>query len=224
MQRRRIFVCPECGTPLDDLAVTRRRQRSYNWMNCGVCETKVWLLDREERLAAAPASLVSEMDRVADIQRDRSAAASVLQGKIATGDFDVFLCHNNKDKPAVKAIGEKLKEQGILPWLDEWELQPGLPWQRLLEKQIGKIKAAAVFVGREGIGPWQHMELDAFLREFVKRSCPVIPVLLLDTRKVPELPIFLRGNTWVDFRKQYPDPLRQLMWGITGQRDFLPIS
>jgi GTPase SAR1 family protein len=218
MRRRRIFVCPECGTPLDDLAVTRRRERGFDWMTCGVCDRKVPLLDREERLTAVPVSVVSEMDHAADKQRDSSTAASILQGKIATGDFDVFLCHNNKDKPKVKEIGEKLKEQGILPWLDEWELRPGVPWQRLLEQQIGQIKAAAVFVGKDGMGPWQRLELEAFLREFASRGCPVIPVLLSNSPKQPALPIFLRGMTWVDFRRQEPDPMEQLIWGITGER------
>jgi len=111
-----------------------------------------------------------------------------------------------------------LKNRGILPWLDEWELQPGLPWQRLLERQIGQIKSAAVFVGKDGIGPWQHRELDAFLREFVNRGCPVIPILLPDAPKEPELPIFLKGMTWVDFRRQDPKPIEQLLWGISGRR------
>jgi hypothetical protein len=30
----------------------------------------------------------------------------------------VFMCHNSKDKQEVMAIGERLKERGILPWLD----------------------------------------------------------------------------------------------------------
>ena len=105
-----------------------------------------------------------------------------------------------------------------MPWLDEWELRPGLPWQRLLEEQIGQIKSVAVFVGRQGIGPWQQQELEAFLREFVNRSCPVIPILLPDAPEEPQLPIFLRGYTWVDFRRQDPDPLELLIWGITGIR------
>ena len=220
IQRRRIFICSECGTPLDDVAVTRRRERGFNSIRCGVCETVVSLLDRAERLAAEPTSLIIEMDRAADNKRDSSAAASTLQGKIATGDFDVFLCHNNKDKPRVKEIGEKLKEQGILPWLDEWELRPGLPWQRLLEKQIEQIKIAAVFVGRDGIGPWEQMELEAFLRQFVKRRCPVIPVFLANApkNKKPKLPTFLEGMTWVDFRQQDPAPMERLIWGITGVR------
>ncbi len=159
------------------------------------------------------------MDHAADAQRERAAAQSTLQGKIATKDFDVFLCHHNVDKPAVKQIGEQLKERGILPWLDEWELRPGLPWQRALEEQIAQIKAAAVFIGKDGIGPWQRQELEAFLRESANRGCPVIPVLLSDAPKEPELPIFLRGMTWVDFRSQEPAPLKQLIWGITGKRD-----
>ena len=33
-----------------------------------------------------------------------------------------------------------------------------------------------------------------------------------------ELPIFLKAMTWVDFRRQEPDPLSRLIWGITGRR------
>ena len=138
--------------------------------------------------------------------------------KRASGTFDVFLCHNSGDKPAVKRIAQRLKEAGLLPWLDVWELPPGQPWQWLLEQQIGSIRAAAVFVGSGGLGPWQEQELYGFLREFVGRKVPVIPVLLPDAPMKPELPIFLRAMTWVDFRADDPDPLAHLIWGITGQR------
>ena len=158
-------------------------------------------------------------NRTPDIQAERAAAASVLREKIEANEFDVFLCHNSKDKAEVKKIGEWLKEKGILPWLDVWELRPGLPWQHLLEKQIGQIRSVAVSVGKDGIGPWEQMELEAFLREFVKRGCPVIPVLLPDAPKEPQLPIFLAGMTWVDFRKRDPDPIESLIWGITGERE-----
>ena len=142
----------------------------------------------------------------------------ILSTKRSRGNFDVFLCHNKDDKPEVKKIGEKLNQQGILPWLDEWELRPGVLWQRVLEQQIERVKSAAVFVGKNGMGPWQQMEEEAFLREFVRRGCLVIPVLLPDAPRKPELPLFLRGMTWVDFSKQDPDPLDGLIWGITGKR------
>ena len=137
--------------------------------------------------------------------------------KRAQGTFDVFLCHSSKDKPAVKSIGQRLKENGLLPWLDIWELPPGQPWQPLLERQIGSIRAAAVFVGAGGLGPWQEQELYTFLREFVRRQVPVIPVLLPEAPKEPDLPLFLTGMTYVDFRLADPDPFQQLIWGITGQ-------
>ena len=148
----------------------------------------------------------------------RREASSILERKMEAGEFDVFLCHNSEDKTEVKEIGRRLAEQGILPWLDEWNLRPGLPWQSTLEQQIEHIKAAAVFVGKNGIGPWQETELNAFLREFVGRKCPVIPVLLSSAPGEPKLPIFLRNMTWVDFRKRDPDPMKQLCWGVTGKR------
>ncbi len=78
--------------------------------------------------------------------------------------------------------------RGIVPWLDKWELRPGLPWQRALEKQIEHIKSAAVFVGKNGRGPWQDMELEAFMHEFVERGRPVIPVVLANAPDKPRFP------------------------------------
>jgi hypothetical protein len=55
-------------------------------------------------------------------------AAERLRTRIEIGDYDVFLCHNSKDKKHIKAIAQRLKERGILPWLDIW----GYPaWEAL---------------------------------------------------------------------------------------------
>jgi hypothetical protein len=157
------------------------------------------------------------MDASADAARSLAAASSVILGKEETTDFDVFLCHNGDDKPAIRAIARQLRDRGILPWLDEAELIPGRPWQEELERQIGNIRAAAVFVGPSGIGPWQNREMRAFLNEFAERACPVIPVLL-PKAAVPELPLFLRGMTWVDLRGIEAGGIDRLIWGITGRR------
>lgn len=181
------------------------------------------ILEKVERLAEKPErGWVKELAQQA-AQHKKDIGTFLINGiilgtKRSKGNFDVFLCHNADDKPEVKKIGEELIKLGILPWLDEWELRPGEPWQRALEQQIERIKSAAVFVGKNGMGPWQQMEVEAFLREFVSRGCPVIPALLPDAPQKPPLPVFLRGMTWVDFRKQDPDPLDQLIWGITGKR------
>ena len=139
---------------------------------------------------------------------------------LASKTFDVFLCHNSQDKPVVRQIGAHLKQRGLTPWIDVEQLRPGLPWQSALEEQIAQIKAAAVCVGPNGSGPWQDLEMQAFIRQFVKRDCPVIPVILPDCKETPTLPPFLDGMMWVDFRSADPDPLQQLIWGITGERSF----
>lgn len=119
-------------------------------------------------------------------------------------EFDVFLCHNSRDKSAVREIACELRARNIRPWLDEWELQPGLPWQRAIEQQLRTVPAAGVFVGPSGYGPWQEMEQEALLRLFVERRCPVIPVILRGLEQVPTLPLFLSGilRSWTPPRRE----------------------
>ncbi|MHC4864946.1 MAG: toll/interleukin-1 receptor domain-containing protein, partial [Planctomycetota bacterium] len=62
------------------------------------------------------------------------------EGGVDVQGFDVFLCHNSEDKAAVKKIGKELEGRGVKVWLDDWELRPGVPWQRALEEQIEEIK------------------------------------------------------------------------------------
>ncbi len=135
--------------------------------------------------------------------------------------FDVFLCHNSDDKDEIRHIADELIKREIKPWLDEREIPPGTSWQSVLEEQIANIRSVAVFIGRNGIGPWQKAEIRAFINEFVERECPVIPVILLTAEKVPSLPIFLKNLHYVDFRVPEPDPWLQIQWGITGKK---PVS
>ncbi|MCP4655795.1 MAG: toll/interleukin-1 receptor domain-containing protein, partial [bacterium] len=130
-------------------------------------------------------------------------------------EFDVFLSHNSRDKPAVRQLGEALGQRGLRVWLDEWELVPGQPWQEALEEIIATTQAAAVLVGKDGLGPWQEPEMRGCISEFVARKLPVIPVLLLGAPGEPELPIFLKQFTWVDLRDGITEEgLDRLVWGI----------
>ena len=151
---------------------------------------------------------------------ERKAAA--LRRAFTKDDFDVFLCHNSRDKADVKAVALRLMERGIKPWLDEWELRPGLRWQPALEEQVRQVKSAAVFVGAEGLGPWLSEEIGAFLSACVKRGIPVIPVLLPTAPSQPDLPVFLAERSWVDFRRTEPEPLDGLVFGITGEKVSAP--
>ena len=138
--------------------------------------------------------------------------------------FDVFLSHNSKDKPAVKALGTALKERGLTVWLDEWELRPGLTWQDSLEDIITGCKSAMVCFGGSGVGPWEDPEMQALLRRFVNDKkignvVPIIPVLLPGAQADVKLPLFLEAFTWVDLRNGLTaDGVERLRWGITGEK------
>ena len=147
----------------------------------------------------------------------RNSSHKEQQPMTQNEQFHVFLCYNSKDESEVRGIAIQLREKGIKPWFDKWELRPGLPWQDALQKQIGQINAAAVFVGKDGVGPWQNMELNAYIRKFISKGCPVIPVLLGDASQKPTLPVFLEGMQYVDFREPETNPMEQLLWGITGE-------
>jgi tetratricopeptide (TPR) repeat protein len=142
---------------------------------------------------------------------------------LADKTFDVFLSHNSLDKPAVMEIAVTLRDERNLDvWLDAWDLQPGRPWQDGLEAVIKTARSAAIFVGKDGLGPWEIPEMRACLNEMVRRKVPVIPVLLPGAPKSPEIPVFLAQNTWVDLRHGITEEgLDSLQWGITDKK---PIS
>jgi GTPase SAR1 family protein len=213
--RERQYSCPADNTAFTPEQVEQVRKRGRDNILCPVCETRFKLRDYYEPTAGADRS-TAEMDASADRGRESAAASTMLRGKEAAAVFDVFLCHNWNDKPAVRDLARRLRERGLRPWLDEQELRPGLPWQQRVEDQIRSIPAAAVIVGSQ-VGPWQDQEMNAFLRQFLKRGCPVIPVLLPGVKR-PDLPILLDGMTWVDLSVTEPDPLDQLEWGITGMQ------
>lgn len=190
---RSAYICPECQKYFTDSHTIDIHKKIYN-------------------------SALLILDDLSTASRNNKDIAEYWLEKNGEEEFDVFLCHNSEDKAAVKNISKELKNMGLLPWLDEEQLRPGIPWQEVLEEQIGKIKTVAIFVGPNGFGPWQNSEMRAFLQEFVRRNIPVIPVILPQATKVPELPIFLRQFTWVDFRKKYEDALKKLKWGITGKK------
>jgi WD40 repeat protein len=215
LQEKPTLICPYCYKPFPEKRVHNRRKRGLTEIVCDFCKTCVSLLASQEQSGD---NVMSESVQAANGESPHQRVQAILRRKTDTQAFDVFFCYNHQDKPVVKHIGEQLKRHGILPWLDEWELRPGDPWQKALEEQIRKTKLAIIFVGSRGMGPWHDSEIYAILRQMKMRDCRVIPVWLPGAPERLELSLFLEEMFWVDFRLQEPDPMRQLLWGITGQK------
>ncbi len=131
--------------------------------------------------------------------------------------FDIFLCHNSEDKDEVEAIAVELQSRNFKPWFDKWEIPAGMPFRIELEKQIESINAAAVFIGKKSVGPWQDEEIDGFLNKFIAQKCPVIPVILPSAGEAPKLPQFLANRHWIDFRLNYEESIEKMVKSITTQ-------
>ena len=136
-------------------------------------------------------------------------------------EYDVFLSHSSKDKPAVERIADRLRaEEGIQPFLDKWHLPPGAPWQEELKVALRSSASVAVFIGPNGSGPWQDEELRLALDRAArsKDDFRVIPVILptADTSAVDE---FLAQRTWVDFSAGLDDAeaMKRLAAGVRGE-------
>jgi TIR domain-containing protein/conflict system STAND superfamily ATPase len=131
---------------------------------------------------------------------------------------DVFFSYHWRDHAAVERIARALIDRGVGVFLDRWYLAPGQPWPQALEAALARCRAVAIFLGTEGLGPWQQREKDLALdRQGREPGFPVIPVLL--ARSDPGLG-FLKFNTWVDFSIQGqadPRTIEVLIAAIRGE-------
>jgi WD40 repeat protein len=188
--------------------------RTDDWFRC--------LAFHHHKLRLATLGLEDKIVRIWDIDPEAlstSTASSRFDVRKGTGDFDVFLSYNTDDQPEVFKIAKQLKEEGIRPWLDEDELDPGDDILEELETLFtgGKVKSAAVLMGKT-TGPWQNEEIKAFVRKMLKEKFLVIPVILASNGKTaPQPPYFLDGKKHVDLRKPGSDEFARLVRRIVQQ-------
>ncbi|HEX9732724.1 MAG TPA: TIR domain-containing protein [Thermoanaerobaculia bacterium] len=94
----------------------------------------------------------------------------------------VFLSYHTPDREAVRQVRAALERRGIPTFLDREDLGAGRSWIRALENVIERdSRAAVVFVGPRGLGPWQADELGLALlrsKREEEEGFPVVPVLL----------------------------------------------
>ena len=144
------------------------------------------------------------------------------------GAVRAFLSYNSVDKPAVEEIARHLRDLGIEPWLDKWNLVPGRSWQSDIEDALASSQCCCVFLGPSGFGPWQHEEMRATIGRLMEErdDYGVIPVLLPGaTRPRPDqLPKFLVRTTWVEFRTTLDEEnsFRRLVSRIKGEQGAAP--
>jgi TIR domain len=137
--------------------------------------------------------------------------------------YHAFLSHNGADKPLVEKLAAELEKRGLSCWLDKWNLVPGDPWQKAIEQALGQCDTCVVFFGPHGLSPWHNEEMQLSLQRRANAregKLRVLPVILPGGQRAKEgdLPGFLQGTTWVEFRQSVEDEdaLHRLVCGIKG--------
>ncbi len=207
------------ATILKAVVVSIREDALAKWLT-HIAET----LDIIQKSTIPVASITSTVIAIpanassASTVHSTQSVAAILEQKRQNDVYDIYICYDEADETEVMGIGEKLKAEGILPWFDLLEVKPGTPEKRRQEQQIRKIPAAAVFVGQHKIVDKQELQMYSFIDEFLDREIPVIPAILPNVPKDLRLPPYLGNFGRVDFRRSVPEPMGQLIWGITGER------
>lgn len=135
--------------------------------------------------------------------------------------YDVFLSHAVDDKPLVERLALRLRDAGVKPWLDKWNLVPGQAWQPEIEKALSECCTCAVFFGPRSSGHWHLEEMRTAINRRVTStndSFRVIPVLLPGAERDESVPPFLAATTWVEFNGNIDDEyaFHSLVCGIKG--------
>lgn len=219
VMRRQIYMCPNCATRLTEQMLVERRKRGFDWISCPVCGERIQIGRGRQKVSARQSlighRMVSQMDQEADEKRNRTASRYTIEGKRATGDYDVYISYHVDNQTEVVDIAESLIERGVLPWLDVLEVDGDTDQtsRRDQHQAMTLCRSMAFFIGEKPINAAQRAELD----RFVELDRTIILVILPSAPRDVKVPQPLRrGRIWVDFRKPGSKPLDGLIGGITG--------
>ncbi|MBN1928470.1 MAG: TIR domain-containing protein [Chlorobiaceae bacterium] len=127
----------------------------------------------------------------------------------STFQYDVFLSHNSKDKPRVRALAERLRSAGLRVWFDEWLIKPGDDIYLSIERGLETARVQVLCLSPEALGSeWVALERSTVLfRDPTNAGRRFVPLLLADC----DLPDTLRRYKYVDFREELDDAFDELL-------------
>ena len=77
--------------------------------------------------------------------------------------YDVFLSHSSKDKDIVRLLADRLKNDGIKVWFDDWELKPGDSIPAKIEAGLEHSRILVLCMSANAFGSeWSRLESYTF--------------------------------------------------------------
>ena len=96
--------------------------------------------------------------------------------------FDVFLSHSAKDKAVVRPLAERLRQDGLKVWFDEWVLKPGDSIPAKIEEGLEHSRVLVLCMSANAFGSdWAQLEAGTFrFRDPLNQERRFIPLRLDD--------------------------------------------
>ena len=110
--------------------------------------------------------------------------------------YDVFLSHSAKDKAVVRPLAERLRQDGLKVWFDEWVLKPGDSIPAKIEEGLEHSRVLVLCMSANAFGSdWAQLEAGTFrFRDPLNKERRFIPLRLDDAPIKGSLAQFLYIN------------------------------
>lgn len=121
-----------------------------------------------------------------------------------TFNYDVFISHSEKDKPAAHELAERLRRDGLRVWPgvfdDEWEIKPGDAILRKIQEGLEQSRTLVLLLSQHAsASEWVTFEHhSALFRDPTNQQRRFIPVRLDDA----EIQDALKQFAYVDWRQR----------------------
>jgi hypothetical protein len=124
----------------------------------------------------------------------------------------IFISYSHADKAFATTLAAQLVKHRTHVWIDEWELKVGDSLIDRIQEAVQSATALLVIVSRASVASeWCKKEMSAgLLRELEEKRVVVLPVLVEDC----EIPLFLRGKLYADFRTDPDSGLNAVLTAV----------
>jgi hypothetical protein len=128
--------------------------------------------------------------------------------------YDVFLSHSAKDKAVVRPLAERLRQDGLKVWFDEWVLKPGDSLPAKIEEGLEHSRVLVLCMSANAFGSdWAQLEAGTCgrgnlpFRDPLNKERRFIPLRLDDAPIKGSLAQFsTRKNRWCPSRAKHGNP------------------
>ena len=124
----------------------------------------------------------------------------------------IFVSYSHDDSEFASLLASQLVKHKAKVWIDQWELHVGDSIIDRIQNAIQGASALLVILSKSSVeSEWCKKELSSgLLRELEEKRVVVLPVLIDDC----EVPLFLRGKLYADFRSNFDKGLQAVLEAI----------